>query len=79
MYTQKKCGCVQIKIYLETWILLACHDLLTLVLRVGMYMDMYVGTHVHRKLVVEWAFFFATTCRKSELGENMDQISEGEA
>lgn len=58
MCTQKKCGCVQIKIYLESWILLACHDLLTLVLRVGMYMGMYVGMHVHRKLVLEWAFFF---------------------
>lgn len=78
MYTQKECGCVQIKIYLESWILLAYHDLLTLVLRVGMYMGMYVGMHVHRKLVLEWAFFFAITCRKSELGENMDQSSEGE-
>lgn len=23
-----------------------------------MYMGMYVGMHVHRKLVLEWAFFF---------------------
>lgn len=59
---------VQIKIYLESWVLSARHSWLTLVPRVGMYM----GVHVHRKLVLEWVLSFASICRKSVLAEDVD-------